>query len=115
MSNEISKAAFLGFEDIKLSNGETIKVAALPIRKFNEFIDALEDELKLAELFTGLTQEEVEKLAIDDLGVILERGMALNRDPFLKWKNLRMKVLKAACEILGRATDEETTGEDGAS
>ena len=61
-----NQAVLLGCVELKTIDEKVIKVKALPVRVFPELADALSDEPALVELFTGLTSDEVDALAMED-------------------------------------------------
>ena len=114
---EINLSTLNGGVNITLSNGESVFVKALPIRKFLELSRALDDEARLVELFSGLSSEQVDTLPIDDFEAILAKGKEINYPPFLRWGK-RQKETKEYIEQMFTAespTKTETYGANGAS
>ena len=58
---EKNYSAFFGGEQMRLSDGKTRKVLALPVRKFPELSEALDDEPALVALFLDAAPEELDR------------------------------------------------------
>ena len=78
-----NQAVLLSCVELKTIDEKVIKVKALPVRVFPELADALSDEPALVELFTGLTSDEVDALAMEDFEKILKLGTEINMPLFL--------------------------------
>ncbi len=113
---QINLSTFNGGIKIKLSNGESFTVKALPIRKFLELSRAIDNEPILVELFSGLTSEEVDALPIADFESILAKGKEINYPPFLRWgKRQKETAMYIEQMFADSPTKTETSGESGAN
>ena len=118
MENAFEMAQTLGFEKYELRKEITgiksVEIKCLPIRKFPEYAQILEDECACVELFTGLTPTEVDTLHRDDFVHILERGHALNLNPFSDWLK-RRKAMSAKAEAIWNSSAKKKSNQDGES
>lgn len=96
INETMAAAAVLGGEELVLGNGARVFVRLLPLKCFDEFVQALDDSTALAALFTGATREQIENLSPSDAALITERGLELNEAPFSEWpEHLKRTVEKA--------------------
>ena len=115
MDDKNDMATFLGYETVALTKpvGEknAVKVKCLPVRAFAEYAALIEDESALVEMFTGLTPDEVDALAIDDFVAILKKGHGLNFVPFSDWLKRKVEAKKMIAQAYGiRLPNESPTG-----
>ncbi len=115
MDDKNDMATFLGYETVALTkpvgDKKTVKVKCLPVRAFAEYAALIEDESALVEMFTGLTPDEVDALAIDDFVAILEKGHGLNFVPFSDWLKRKVEAKKMIAQAYGiRLPNESPTG-----
>ncbi len=115
MDDKNDMATFLGYETVALTKpvGEknAVKVKCLPVRAFVEYAALIEDESALVEMFTGLTPDEVDALAIDDFVAILKKGHGLNFVPFSDWLKRKVEAKKMIAQAYGiRLPNESPTG-----
>lgn len=110
-------ATFLGYETVALTKpvGEknAVKVKCLPVRAFAEYAALIEDESALVEMFTGLTSDEVDALAIDDFVAILKKGHGLNFVPFSDWLKRKVEAKKMIAQAYGIRLPNESPVENG--
>lgn len=115
MDDKNDMATFLGYETVALTKpvGEknAVRVKCLPVRAFAEYAALIEDESALVEMFTGLTPDEVDALAINDFVAILKKGHGLNFVPFSDWLKRKVEAKKMIAQAYGiRLPNESTTG-----
>lgn len=115
MDDKNDMATFLGYETVALTKpvGEknAVKVKCLPVRAFAEYAALIEDESALVEMFTGLTSDEVDALAIDDFVAILKKGHGLNFVPFSDWLKRKVEAKKMIAQAYGiRLPNESPVG-----
>lgn len=115
MDDKNDMATFLGYETVALTKpvGEknAVKVKCLPVRAFAEYAALIEDESALVEMFTGLTPDEVDALAIDDFVAVLKKGHGLNFVPFSDWLKRKVEAKKMIAQAYGiRLPNESPTG-----
>lgn len=108
-------AVLFGGENVALSGGGEIFVRALPVRAFNIFASALDDEPRLVGLFSGLDAEDVDKLPVEDFENILARGLDINLAPFSRWLERRRKTAVLLGQIAGGSVPAATAGGNGAN
>ena len=82
---------------------------------FPTFADALSDEPTLVELFTGLTSDEVDALAMEDFEKILKLGMEINMPPFSRWGKRRREAIKTMTSLLSDEAPDVMSGKNGAN
>ena len=117
MDDKNDMATFLGYETVALTKpvGEknAVKVKCLPVRAFAEYAALIEDESALVEMFTGLTPDEVDALAINDFVAILKKGHGLNFVPFSDWLKRKVEAKKMIAQAYGiRLPNESPAGSD---
>lgn len=117
MDDKNDMATFLGYETVALTKpvGEknAVKVKCLPVRAFAEYAAFIEDESALVEMFTGLTPDEVDALAIDDFVAILKKGHGLNFVPFSDWLKRKVEAKKMIAQAYGIRLQNESPAENG--
>lgn len=117
MDDKNDMATFLGYETVALTKpvGEknAVKVKCLPVRAFAEYAALIEDESALVEMFTGLTSDEVDALAIDDFVAILKKGHGLNFVPFSDWLKRKVEAKKMIAQAYGIRLPNESPVENG--
>lgn len=117
MDDKNDMATFLGYETVALTKpvGEknAVKVKCLPVRAFAEYAALIEDESALVEMFTGLTSDEVDALAIDDFVAILKKGHGLNFVPFSDWLKRKVEAKKMIAQAYGIRLPNESPAENG--
>ena len=117
MDNKNDMATFLGYETVALTkpvgDKKAVKVKCLPVRAFAEYAALIEDESALVEMFTGLTPDEVDALAINDFVAILKKGHGLNFVPFSDWLKRKVEAKKMIAQAYGiRLPNESPAGSD---
>lgn len=109
--NEV--AAFLGYIDYTLKrpigDKKSVKIKCLPVRMYAEYAAAIEDEPALVEMFTGLSQKEIDSLYVDDFVNILKEGHGLNYLPFSDWLKRKLQAKKMKAKAYGVEIDSDST------
>lgn len=118
--NERKMAALLGYAEVGLSKPvggkKSVRVKCLPVRMFAEYAALIEDEPALVEIFTGLTPQQVDELAVDDFVKILQKGHGLNFDPFTEWLKRKAEAKRMTLQAYGiKPAKNETTPEKSSS
>jgi len=90
-------------------------VQQLPIKKFQELLNAQDDELAMADLFCGQEKGWSEKLTPESLELVILEGERLNSDFFSRWVQRRLarqeKLLPGVTQqIKDRALQASGTG-----
>ena len=107
----MEKEILLGGKTYYTADNREIAVRALPVRKFDAFAAALDDEPALVALFTNLEPAEVDALAVEDFEKILDLGLDINLAPFSRWLARR----KQTAQMLGRIFDTAQAATHGGS
>lgn len=110
MKTENTMATLLGGETMEVTflDGakETVKVCQLPVSLFQAYLDATDDETKLAQLLTGKDEQWVDFLTPESHAALIEKGEGINGDFFARWLRRRMsrqqKVIGEVPESLKR-------------
>ncbi len=110
-----NQSVLFGSVEFKTTDEKVIKIKSLPVRAFPTFADALSDEPTLVELFTGLTSDEVDALAMEDFEKILKLGMEINMPPFSRWGKRRREAIKTMTSLLSDEAPDVMSGKNGAN
>lgn len=70
---------------------ETIKVRQLPIRLFQMYLAAIDQEARQVELYCDKPEKWSDTLTNESFELIIEEGERINRDFFSRWKVRREK------------------------
>ena len=113
---EKNYSAFFGGEQMRLSDGTTRKVAALPVRKFPELSEALDDEPALVALFLDAAPEEVDSMPVEDFEAVLQKGKEINYPPFSRWTQRQRETARFLASMSAAdPTPAGTSGGNGAN
>ena len=110
---ERKMAALLGYAEVGLSKPvggkKSVRVKCLPVRMFAEYAALIEDEPALVEIFTGLTPQQVDELAVDDFVNILRKGHGLNFVPFSDWLKRKVEARKMTVQAYNQTEAKPAT------
>lgn len=79
---------------------ETVRVRQLPLRLLPAYGDAVQDENKLAELVCDRPEGWAETLTPDSLLDVVEAADELNRGPFFRWAERRLRTNRGLAPLM---------------